>query len=84
VGSKLPLGLKRVAPVANVVTEYDRKHFKQYVALLDALASGVDEDTMCRDILHLDPTTESIQAKETLKSHVERAQWMCRIGFRQI
>ena len=81
-GSEYPGGLRRLAPTDDVVTDYDRAHFPQYVRLLDARIQGVSPDDMCRLILEIDPGTEA--ARATLKSHLDRAAWMSNVGYRQL
>lgn len=83
-GSRLPPGLRRSAPTRSVVTDYDRSHFKQYIQLLDAQTSAMDQDEMCRLILGIDPEKDRESAYRTLKSHVDRAVWMTKIGYRLI
>lgn len=84
VGSTYPGGLRRTAPPGDVVTEYDRAHFRLYVELLDALAARTDRDEMCRTILDIDPARDPDGAYEALQSHLDRAVWMSKAGFRQI
>ena len=84
VESKYPGGLRRVAPTGDVITEYDRAHFQDYIRLLDAHSAGMNSDEMCRSILDIDPAEDLDGAQKVLNSHLERAFWMSNIGFRQI
>lgn len=83
-GSENPGGLKETAPSGDVVTDYDRAHLKLYIRLLDARSAGASSDDLCRFILEIDPTTDPNSAQKLLKSHLERADWMSSVGFRQI
>lgn len=79
------LGSQRLAaPTGEVVTDYDRAHFRHYIQLLDAHSAGVDSDIMCRSILDIDPDKDPEDAHRILESHLDRAVWMSKIGFRQI
>ena len=84
VGSKNLGGLREAAPSGDLVTDYDRAHFQLYIRLLDARSAGASSDDMCRFILEIDPTTDPESAHKLLKSHLERADWMSNVGFRQI
>jgi hypothetical protein len=82
--TELPAGLKSLAPSSDAVTQYDRDHLQEYVKLLDAVARGMNDDEMCGCILKIDPSYDRSQAHQTLESHIRRAQWMTKTGFRQI
>jgi hypothetical protein len=84
VGSVYPGGLRRLAPTDDVVTDYDRTHFQQYVRLLDAQKRGLSAGEMCRSILEIDPMVEPDAARMTLRSHLDRAEWMTRVGYQKI
>ena len=83
-GSKNPGGLSDAAPSGDVITDYDRAHLQLYIRLLDARSAGTSSDDMCRVILEIDPTTDPDSAQKLLESHLERADWLCSVGFRQI
>ena len=84
VGSKNPGGLIEPAPNGDVVTDYDRAHLQLYIRLLDARSAGTSSDDMCRFILEIDPISEPDNSQKLLESHLERADWMSSVGFRQI
>lgn len=77
-------GPRSAAPSGDALTEYDRAHFREYVRLLDAHASGMSRDEMCLSILSIDPAESPDSAYEILNSHLERAKWMSSIGYRQV
>lgn len=68
------------APMSAEITTYDEAHFVTYIRLLDASASGVSDDEMCRIILNIDPAS----ARSALKSHLARARWMTTDGYRHL
>jgi hypothetical protein len=71
-------------PWSDHVTDYDRDHFVIYVRLLDAERDGASEDDMARTILGIDPTKEPDRAKRALASHLKRAHWMTKQGFKDL
>ncbi|MBS0471322.1 MAG: DUF2285 domain-containing protein [Proteobacteria bacterium] len=72
------------APWAETVTDYDRKHFTDYIRLLDAVAARASEEEMCRTVLGIDYARDPSQAKRVLDSHLKRARWMSQHGYRQL
>jgi hypothetical protein len=84
VGSKSPNGLREAAPTGGAVTDYDRAHLQFYIRLLDARSAGMSSDDMCRFVLEIDPTQYPDGSRKLLESHLERAEWMSSVGFRQI
>ena len=72
------------APTADKLTDYDRLDLITYIRLLDADTDGIPWEEASRLILHVDPDTEPKRAKCAHHSHLARAQWMTRVGYRQI
>jgi hypothetical protein len=71
-------------PWSDHVTDYDREHFVIYVRLLDAERDGASNDDMARTILGIDPAAEPERAKRALTSHLNRAHWMTKQGFKDL
>ena len=71
-------------PWSDGITEYDRCHAVTYLRLLDAVAAGADPGAMARDIFGLDPDREADRAGRMVASHLRRAQWMMRAGYRHL
>lgn len=71
-------------PWSDTVTEYDEAHFVIYLRLLDAAADRATEDDMSRIVLGIDPTEEPARAAKAVKSHLERARWLARTGYRDL
>jgi hypothetical protein len=72
------------APTGDKLTDYDRLHLITYIRLLDADTDGIPWEEASRLILHIDPDTDPKRAKCAHHSHLARAQWMTRVGYRHI
>jgi hypothetical protein len=72
------------APTADKLTDYDRLHLITYIRLLDADADGIPWEEASRSVLQIDPDKEAKRAKCAYQSHLARAQWMTRVGYRHI
>lgn len=70
------------APDTDKLTDYDRKHFKLYMRLLDAKADGADWTEAVQVLFGLDPAQEPERARRIHDSHLARAQWMTEHGYR--
>ncbi|MCK6103658.1 DUF2285 domain-containing protein [Brevundimonas sp. EYE_349] len=73
-----------LAPVEPDVTRYDEAHFVTYLRLLDAETDGADWTEVARIVLHRDPAAETGRTRTCWESHLARAQWMTKIGYRRI
>lgn len=71
-------------PWSDGVTAYDEAHFVIYLRLLDATADGASDDEMSRIVLGIDPAGEPERARKALRSHLERARWMTKTGYRDL
>ncbi len=72
------------APAAPDITIYDEEHFVTYMRLLDAEADGADWKEVARIVLHRDPVSDETRTRHCWESHLARAQWMTRTGYRRI
>ena len=72
------------APVADTLTPYDHEHLVTYLRLLDAEAIELDWKEAARSILHIDPDREPARARLSWESHVRRAYWMTKEGYRHL
>lgn len=70
------------APSNSIVTVYDEDHLVAYLRLLDADAEGADWCEVARTVLHLDPEQEPARARRAYDSHLARARWMMKYGYR--
>jgi hypothetical protein len=73
-----------LAPTDPILTAYDQKHLVTYVRLLDAAAEGNDWREVARLVLHIDPALEPERAQRAWASHLSRAQWMTKHGYRHL
>jgi hypothetical protein len=71
------------APQGTSLTSYDRAHAPTYLRLLDAAAEGAPWEKACLIILGIDPAREPERAAEAHRSHLERAEWFTREGYRE-
>jgi hypothetical protein len=72
------------APWSDRVTAYDRDHNAVYLRLIDAAFDGASHHDMSRIVLGIDPIEEPDRAGRALSSHLARAFWMMRIGWKQM
>lgn len=73
-----------LAPTEPEITIYDEAHFVTYLRLLDAQADRADWTEVARIVLHRDPVTDAERTRRCWESHLSRAQWMTKIGYRKI
>jgi hypothetical protein len=81
---KIPLDpdVADVAPVDSVLTPYDHEHAITYLRLLDADAEGADWREITQIVLHIDAGREPGRARQAYESHLTRAKWISRWGYR--
>jgi hypothetical protein len=71
-------------PEGDKLTDYDERHLSTYLRLLDAADEGADWREAVRIIFGLDPTDEPQRARIVYDSHLARARWMIRTGYRHL
>lgn len=71
-------------PQADVVTEYDERHFVTYIRLLDAKAEGADWREVVLIIFDVDAGEQSERARKVYDNHLNRAQWMTQSGYKHL
>lgn len=72
------------APQAETLTPYDMEHLVTYVRLLDAEAERADWTEVARIVLHIDPSRDPIRARRGWETHLARAKWMTKHGYRHL
>jgi hypothetical protein len=72
------------APTGDEFTDYDRTHVKLYMRLFDADADGADWREVVKVLFGIDPTKEPQRARRVHDSHLTRARWMTRTGYRHL
>jgi hypothetical protein len=73
-----------LAPDGPVLTDYDEEHAVTYVGMLDADAEGADWREVSRIVLRMDPKQEPDRARRAFDSHLARAKWVARHGYREL
>ncbi len=73
-----------LAPTGPEITIYDEAHFVTYMRLLDAEADKADWTEVACIVLHRDPIAETDRTRACWESHLARAQWMTKTGYRKI
>ena len=71
-------------PWSDLITAYDKAHLVVYLRLLDASADGASTNEMAQIVLGIDPAKEPQRAERAVDSHLRRARWMSRVGYRQL
>ncbi|WP_255565183.1 DUF2285 domain-containing protein [Methylovirgula sp. HY1] len=72
------------APTMPEITFYDELHFVTYLRLLDSEVDGVDWKIVAQVVLHRDTITGPDRSKRCWESHLARAQWMAKRGYRRL
>jgi hypothetical protein len=72
------------APSNPALTVYDEEHAITYMRMLDAVAEGADWREVARIVLHIDPDREPDRARQAFESHLARARWAAREGYRHL
>ncbi len=52
--------------------------------MLDADEEGADWRDVSRIVLHIDPERDSDRARRAFESHLSRARWMTKRGYRHL
>ena len=71
-------------PAADHVTDYDLRHVKTYLRLLDAAAEGADWHDVAGLVLELDVAANPDHARYVHDAHLARARWMTTTGYRDL
>ncbi|TGS85081.1 MAG: DUF2285 domain-containing protein [Mesorhizobium sp.] len=71
-------------PWSDSLTTYDREHFTTYMQFLDAGADNASYEEMALEILGIDPELEPERARRAARSHLDRANWMMTIGYKEL
>ncbi|MBP6013327.1 MAG: DUF2285 domain-containing protein [Alphaproteobacteria bacterium] len=74
--------LSEVAPKAPRITAYDEAHFQTYLRLLDAQAHNAPVGDLVAIIREAAPQMNASKARAALRSHLNRAIWLSKQGYR--
>lgn len=72
------------APDGPDITAYDEAHFVTYLRLLDAERDDAHWAEVARIVLHRDPVCEEMRTRRCFESHLARARWMTKRGYRRL
>ena len=78
------------APVADEppdgedLTPYDEVHLIHYLRILDASREDAAWQEAAREILGIDPDREPERARHAYDTHLARARWMSKVGYRHL
>ncbi len=73
-----------VAPWSEGLTDYDLDHLVVYLRLLDARREDADWREVALLVLHRDPSQDEPSAHACWESHLKRAEWMTRTGYKDL
>jgi hypothetical protein len=79
-----PPAFEDCPPDSPRLTSYDERHLATYIRLLDADEEGADWREAVKIIFGLDPEREPARAKVVHSSHLARARWMTKVGYRHL
>ena len=75
-------GAVDVPPDGDQLTAFDRAHLTVYLRLLDAEPAKIEWRISALDILGVDPSEETANARRIFDAFCARARWMTRVGYR--
>ncbi|WP_439399117.1 DUF2285 domain-containing protein [Bradyrhizobium sp. PMVTL-01] len=73
-----------LAPSGPDLTDYDEEHAVMYCRILDANAEGADWREVASIVLKIDPEREYDRARRAFDSHLARARWVSKFGYKQL
>ena len=73
-----------LAPDGDELTVYDEEHTVTYCRMLDAERASADWREVARIALHIDPEAEADCVRRAFDTHLARAKWISRWGYRQL
>lgn len=82
--ARLDPSVEDEAPTGPDITPYDEQHFVTYMRLLDANRDDAGWSEVARIVLHRDPVIEEARTRHCWESHLARAQWLSKGGYRRI
>ena len=80
----MPPDVADLAPSNAALTAHDERHAVTYVCILDPDREGADWREVARIVLRIDPEREPDGARLAFESHLVRAKWAARHGYRHL
>ncbi|MET3524800.1 hypothetical protein ABID25_006671 [Mesorhizobium abyssinicae] len=72
-------------PWSDSLTTYDREHFTTYICSFWTPVPIMPlYEEMAEQILGIDPELEPERARRAARSHLDRANWMMTIGYKEL
>lgn len=71
-------------PESTALTDYDRKHMKLYIRLLDAAEDGAHWKEVVEVLFGIDANSDPERAQSIHDAHLARARWMTEHGYRHL
>lgn len=72
------------APTSDQITDYDERHLVTYLNLLDLDSTGTDWAEAAKLVFGLQLEDRCPQVQRMHASHLARARWMTKVGYRQL
>lgn len=72
------------APIGEALTPYDEEHLITYLRLMDAAHDDADWREVAKIVLHIDPSDDPERARRAWESHMARASWLAKRGYRRL
>ena len=73
-----------MAPSEDALTDYDYRLLVVYMRLLDAAKENADWRDVTRIVLKIDADKEPLRARRIYDTHLARASWMTKRGYRHL
>src|SRR3546814_10759792 len=73
-----------ISPEDAFLTPYDEEHLITYLRLLDGQNDGAVWEEVARIVLHIDPEEEPTRAHTAWATHLARAHWMAKSGYKHL
>ncbi|TIL91708.1 MAG: hypothetical protein E5Y65_08720 [Mesorhizobium sp.] len=77
-------GIMEEVPWSDSITVYDKENITIYLQILDFCADEASIEEMAERILGIDPALEPVRARNAVRSHIDRANWMVTTGSKYL
>ncbi|WP_292502431.1 hypothetical protein [Mesorhizobium sp.] len=71
-------------PWSDAITVYDKENITIYLQILDFCADEASIEEMAERILGIDPVLEPVRARNAVRSHIDRANWIVTTGSKHL
>ncbi|RUU33578.1 hypothetical protein EOD08_17815 [Mesorhizobium sp. M6A.T.Ca.TU.002.02.2.1] len=77
-------GIMEEVPWSDAITVYDKENITIYLQILDFCADEASIEEMAERILGIDPVLEPVRARNAVRSHIDRANWIVTTGSKHL